>query len=59
MIGDKYFLKCQNGHEYEISIGVLGNFTCRVCGTPMVTILPQVVTKSKIERVAKNFKTDK
>jgi hypothetical protein len=60
MIDNKYFLRCQNGHEYEVLLGVLGNFTCRVCGTAMVTIGSQVVTKETKEnkvpktRISKN-----
>lgn len=56
MVGDKYFLKCGKcGNDYEVLIGVLGNYTCRVCGNTQVTIHAQVVQKSPSQkRVAKN-----
>jgi hypothetical protein len=49
----KYFLKCRCGANYEVLLGVLGNFVCRQCGNTQITLYSQVVQKEE-KKVSKH-----
>jgi len=66
---NKLLLKCEKcGLYYEVLIGVIGNYTCRGCGSTQVTLNPIVITKTpetgrRINnigrgRIAKSVETD-
>ena len=46
--GSKLTVKCGNpkcGKEYPVRIGALATVACQGCGSTLVTLLPQVITK--------------